>query len=55
MFLMHDFFKNSFFPFTVIKWNKIDKNIQKSESVNTFKKIILKLYYNDLKTVLKLL
>ena len=23
----YDFFKNSFFPSTVIEWNKIDKNI----------------------------
>ena len=23
----YDFFKNSFFPCTVIEWNKIDKNI----------------------------
>ena len=38
----HDFFKNSFFPSTAIEWNKIDKNIRKSESLNIFKKIILK-------------
>ena len=38
----HDFFKNSFFPFTVIEWNKIDKNIPKSESLNIFIKSILK-------------
>ena len=34
----HDFFKNSFFPSTVIEWNKIYKNIRKSESLNIFKK-----------------
>ena len=34
----HDFFKNSFFPSTVIEWNKIHKNIRKSESLNIFKK-----------------
>ena len=38
----HDFFKNSFFPSTVIEWNKIDKNIRKSESFAIFKKSILK-------------
>ena len=38
----HDFFKNSFFPSTAIEWNKIDKNIRKSESLNIFKKSILK-------------
>ena len=29
-----DFFKNSFFPFTVIEWNKINKNIWKSKSLS---------------------
>ena len=38
----HDFFKNSFFPSTVIEWNKIDKTIQKSGSLDIFKKTILK-------------
>ena len=38
----HDFFFNFFFPSTVIEWNKTDRNIQKSESVNIFKKIFLK-------------
>ena len=38
----HDFLKNFFFPSTVIEWNKIDKNIQKSESLNILKKNILK-------------
>ena len=38
----HDFFKNSFFPSTAIEWNKIDKNIRKLESLNIFKKSILK-------------
>ena len=32
----HGFFKNSFFPSTAIEWNKIDKNIRKSESLNIF-------------------
>ena len=44
MFLLlkwHYFLKNSFFPSTVIEWNKIDKNIRKSESLNIFKKSIL--------------
>ena len=34
----HEFSKNSFFPSTVIEWNKIDNNIQKSENRNIFKK-----------------
>ena len=40
--MRHDFLKNSFFPSTVTEWNKIDKNIRKSESLNIFKKSILK-------------
>ena len=40
----HDFFKSSFFRPTAIEWNKIDKNIRKSKSLNIFKKSILKLY-----------
>ena len=39
----HGFFKNSFFPSTVIGWSKIDKNIPKSESLDIFKKSILEL------------
>ena len=40
----HAFFENSFFPSTVIEWNKIDKIIRKSESLNIFEKSILKIY-----------
>ena len=40
--MRQDFFKNPFFSSTVIEWNKIDKNIRKSESLNVFKKSILK-------------
>ena len=38
----HEYFRNSFFPSTVIEWNKLDDNIQNLESVSTFKKQILK-------------
>ena len=38
----HEYFQNSFFPSTVIKWNKLDNNIRNSESVSAFKKQILK-------------
>ena len=37
----HEYFRNSFFPSTVIKWNKLDDNIRNSESVSAFKKQIL--------------
>ena len=29
----HDYFKNSFFPSTVIEWNKLDPNIRNSDSL----------------------
>ena len=34
----HDFFKDTFFPSTIIEWNKLDWTIKNSESVETFKK-----------------
>ena len=37
----HNFFKNSFLPSTVIKWNNLDKSIRSSESLALFKKSIL--------------
>ena len=37
----HTFFKNSFFPFTVIEWNNLDKSMKNSESLTLFKKGIL--------------
>ena len=38
----HEYFRNSFFPSTVIEWNKLDKSIRNSQSVSTFNKQILK-------------
>ena len=38
----HEYFRKSFFPSTVIEWNKLDNNIRNSESVSAFKKQILK-------------
>ena len=37
----HDCFKNSFFPSTVIEWNKLDSNIRNCESLAPFRKRIL--------------
>ena len=34
----HAFFKNTFFPSTIIEWNKLDWKIKNSESIETFKK-----------------
>ena len=36
------FLKNSFFPSTIIEWNKLDHNIRNSSSFNIFSKSILK-------------
>ena len=36
-----DYFKNSFFPSTVIEWNNLDSNITNSENLTLFKKRIL--------------
>ena len=38
-----DIFKNSFFPYTIIEWNKLDIDIQKSKSYGTFRNTLLKL------------
>ena len=37
----HEYFRNSFFPCTVIEWSKLDGNIQNTDSVSAFKKINL--------------
>ena len=37
----HNFFKNSFFPSTVIEWNKLDPNLRNEDSFHFFKKSIL--------------
>ena len=37
----HDFFKNTFFPSTIIEWKKLDWEIKNSKSIETFKKRIL--------------
>ena len=38
----HEYFRNSFFPSTVIEWNKLYNNIRHSQWVSTFNKQILK-------------
>ena len=38
----HTFFKNAFFPSTIIGWNKLDHIIRNSSSFNIFRKSILK-------------
>ena len=40
--IKHNFFKNSFFPSTIIEWNELDVYLQICDSFNVFKKDILK-------------
>ena len=40
--MKHNYFKNSFFPSTVIEWNKLDLNIRNSKNLTNFKGNILK-------------
>ena len=37
-----DFFRNPFFPSTINKWNKLDRDICNSDSLNVFKFSLLK-------------
>ena len=37
-----NFFSNSFFPSTVTEWNKLDRDIRNSDSLNVFKLSLLK-------------
>ena len=37
----HNFFKNIFFPSTIIEWNKLDPAIRNSTRFNSFKESIL--------------
>ena len=36
--IMHNFFKNSFFPSAALEWNKLDLTIRKLENVASLKK-----------------
>ena len=37
----HNFFKNTFFPSTILEWNKLDPSLRNSTSYNVFKNSIL--------------
>ena len=39
----HNFFRNSFFPSTIIEWNKLDSEIRTSPSSESFKRSLLKI------------
>ena len=38
-----DTFKNSFFPYTIVEWNKLDLNIEKSKSYAILRNALLKI------------
>ena len=38
-----DTFKNSFFPYTIVEWNKLDLDVQKSKSCAIFQNALLKI------------
>ena len=40
--IRHNFFKNSFFPSTIIEWNNLDPTLRNSKSFANFKNSILK-------------
>ena len=40
--IKHNVFKNTFFPFAIIEWNKLDPTIRNAESFGIFKSNILK-------------
>ena len=40
----HNYIKNSFFPSTVIEWNKLDLNIRNFESLTSFKSKVFEIY-----------
>ena len=40
----HNYFNNSFFPWTISKWNNLDCKIRNSRSLSIFKKTCLTLY-----------
>ena len=39
----HNYFKNSFFPSSIIEWNNLDIDIRSASSIDIFKKSILKI------------
>ena len=40
--IKHNFYKNSFFPSSIIEWNNLDPKLRNSENLSTFKNNFLK-------------
>ena len=38
---MHNYFRNSFFPSSIVEWNKLSREVRNSENIRIFKKRIL--------------
>ena len=49
--IRHNFFKNSFFPSTIIEWNNLDPTLRNSKSFDVFKNSILKFIRPSLSNV----
>ena len=49
--IKHNFFKNTFFPSTIIEWNKLGPAIRNSKISNSFKESILKLIISTLNSI----
>ena len=47
----HNFFRNSFFPSTVIEWNNLDLKIRNSDTFSAFKKSIFKFIRPSLNSI----
>ena len=46
-----DVYKHSFSPYKILEWNKLDKNIQQSKSIKSFRNFLLKTGRPTQKTV----
>ena len=49
-----DTFKDSFFPYTVVQWNKLDLSIEKSKSFSIFWNSLLKIVQTNQCSVYKI-
>ena len=49
-----DTFKNSFFPYTIVEWNKLDLDIGKSKSYAIFRNALLKIGWPNQRSVYRI-
>ena len=43
--IRHNFYKNSYFPSTIIEYNNVDSSLRNSENFGVFKNNILKQFF----------